>query len=166
MAIAHRLLSICPHIQKRDGRLIATSAWTWQLLTLGGSYRRVVVDPARKDLTIDRRMFWFFRRRRRIRFDAIEGVTYGYDDIAYTTPLTTSHESSDLFSVGLRLYSAEEVHLFHFHGEGTFSNDGPWPDWAYWEHYLLDFTGTQEPESRAFAELLSKMIGVPVMPPR
>ncbi len=45
-------------------------------------------------------------------------------------------------------------------------NDGPWPDWLYWNDYLFDLSGTQERESKAFVELLSKMIGVSVVPAR
>jgi hypothetical protein len=54
------------------------------------------------------------------------------------------------------------VHLFHFYGEGTFVNNSPFPDWCYWEEYLLDMSGTQESESRTFVDLLQKMLNVPV----
>jgi hypothetical protein len=40
-----------------------------------------------------------------------------------------------------------------------------WPDWLYWEQCLTDISGTQEKESRGFAELLGRMIGVPIIPP-
>jgi hypothetical protein len=68
--------------------------------------------------------------------------------------------------VGLRLQDDKFIHLFFFFGDGTFTNDGPLPDWLYWDDYLFDFTGTQEKESRGFVELLRKMIGVHVEPSR
>ena len=89
-----------------------------------------------------------------------------YDDGIRTGGCRRVHDSVDLFSVGLRLLSGEELHLFYFYGDGTFSNDGPWPDWLYWEDYVYDMSGTQERESRAYVDLLAKMIGVPVIPGR
>jgi hypothetical protein len=80
--------------------------------------------------------------------------------------LTWAHDSVDLHSVGVRLRDGDEVHLFYFYGDGTFRNDGPWPDWLYWDHYLFDLSGTQQRESRAFVELLSKLISVSVIPAR
>src|SRR5262245_61741907 len=124
----------------------------------------MIVDPKQKAVIIRRRFAWFFQRGRRISFRSIEAVTYGYRDMA--SPGLWANNSVDLFSVGLRLRGGKEIHLFHFYGDGTFTNDGPWPDWLYWQQYVLDFSGTQERESRAFVELLSKMIGVPVVPPR
>jgi hypothetical protein len=126
----------------------------------------VTFDPKGQEVTIRRRYFWAFPRCRRLRFRAVEAVTYGYLDWSPGAWLSWSHDSVDLFAVGLRLRGDEEVHLFYFFGDGTFSNDGPWPDWLYWEDYLFDMSGTQERESKAFVDLLSKMFGVSVVPPR
>jgi hypothetical protein len=150
---------------KSEGQLIATSAWRLRFLTLGTVYRQVVVDPAQKVISLHRRYLWLFARTRSIPFRSIKAVTYGYQDWAMGSFELTAHKSMDLFSVGLRLQDLHEVHLFYFLGDGTFSNDGPWPDWLYWEQYLTDISGTQEKESRGFAELLGKMIGVPIIPP-
>jgi hypothetical protein len=126
----------------------------------------VTVDPRKEAVILDRCYFWAFPHRRRIRFAAVEAVTYGYQDWAVGASLPWAHDSVDLFSVGLRLHGGDEQHLFFFYGDGTFRNEGPWPDWLYWDDYLFDVSGTQERESRAFVELLGKMIGVPVVPAR
>jgi hypothetical protein len=164
VAISFRLLSFCPRVSKVEGKLVASTAWRLRILTLGWLYRKVIVDPQKKQVTLYRRYFWFFARRRCIRFKAIEAIAYGYKDMALGASWTWAHDSIDLFSVGLRLLGGDELHLFYFYGDGTFNNDGPWPDWLYWEDYLFDMTGTQERESRAFVELLSKMIGVAITP--
>jgi hypothetical protein len=166
VAIASRLLSVCPRVNKSKGKLVATTARRLRILTLGWLYREVVVDPKRRELTLYRRYLWVFPRRRRVRFERIEGVTYGYQDWAVGALLSWAHDSVDLFSVGLRLHGGDELRLFYFYGDGTFSNHGPWPDWLYWDDYLFDMSGTQEKESRAFVELLGKMIGVSVVPAR
>jgi hypothetical protein len=166
MALAWGLFSICPRLSKRNGKLVAATAWRVRILMLGWLYREVIVDPKREALTIYHRYFWAFTGRRRLPFDAIEAVTYGYQDWAAGASWSWAHDSVDLYSVGLRLRDGDEVHLFYFYGDGTFRNDGPWPDWLYWDDYVFDTSGTQERESRAFVELLSKMMGVSVVPPR
>jgi hypothetical protein len=144
--------------------LSASTAWRLRLLTLGFLYRRVVVDPKKEAVFLRRRYAWLFARCRRIPFGAIKAVTYGYHDMAAVAPWTLTHDGSDLFRVGLRLHNGRAVHLFFFYGDGTFTNDGPLPDWFYWPNYLFDFSGTQQRESRAFVDLLSHLIGVPIEP--
>jgi len=158
-------LSTCPRVRKCNGRLIAVTAWRLRIMTLGCMYRKVIVDPKKEEVVIARRYFWAFARRRRIKFAGIAAITYGYQDLAANS-WSWAHDSVDLFSVGLRLHSGDERHLFHFYGDGTFENDGPWPDWLYWDDYLFDTSGTQQRESKAFVDLLSKMIRVPVIPGR
>src|SRR5262249_11452334 len=141
--------------------------WRLRLLTLGSWSREVVVDPKQGHVTIHRRYLWFFRRRRRVRVGQIPAGGYGYPDpVAGGPPLSVAHDRPAPFSTGLRLSDGEELHLFHFFGDGTFANHGPWPDWLYWEEYLFDVTGTQERESKGFVELLARMVGVPVEPAR
>ena len=57
------------------------------------------------------------------------------------------------------------MRLFWFYGDGPFTNYGPFPDWLYWQEYLFDLRGTQETESRLYAEMLSRLTGAPVEPP-
>jgi hypothetical protein len=155
-------LSVCPRISKHGRRLVASTAWRLRLLTLGMLSRQVVVDPKQKMVVLRSRWLWLFARRRRIPFRFIQAVTYGYQDLAAGWPWTWAHDSADVFRVGLRLHGLEEVHLFFFYGDGTFTNEGPLPDWFYWEDLLFDLCGTQEKESLAFVEVLSKLIGAPV----
>ncbi len=56
------------------------------------------------------------------------------------------------------------IHLFHFIGDGAFTNNSRFPDWMYRGERLLDVEGSQERESKAFVELLSKMVRVQVVP--
>ncbi len=162
MALVSRLFSLGPRVQKRAGRLIAASGWRSQALTLWSTYRQVVVDPNVQAVIIRGRIFWLIPRIRRIPFQAIRAVLYSYSDVNPTSSFAWAYNTVDLFTVGLRLLDGSEVTLFRFFGEGEFVNEGIFPDWFYWEDYLLDQVGTQENESRVFAELVSKMTGAPI----
>lgn len=160
-----RLLAVCPRIHKESDRIIAATAWRICFLFLGMVYRKVVIDLSNKTVSINSRYLWFIHRQRTIPFSQIEAVTYGYDDLSPKSFFTFAHDSFDKFRVGLRLDHRSEIHLFNFTGEGTFNNHGPFPDWMYWEEFAFDRSGSQENESRIFVEILSKMIGVTVVPP-
>ena len=158
-------LALCPRIKKIQGYLKATTPWTIRLLSLGSYFKRVVVDPSAKTVVITSRYFWIFRRVKIIRFSDIHAVTYGYGDMSPDQYLSFGHDSVDKFNVGLRLAKRDEIHLFTFLGEGTFENNGPFPDWCYWPDKLFDFKGSQQKESRVFVDLVSQMINVKVVPP-
>jgi hypothetical protein len=167
MPITLRLFSICPRVRKRKGKLVACTALRLRILTLGALYREVVIDPRQQVVRLRRRYFWFWRRAERIPFALVTAVTYGYSGTGGAGDWWRgATDTKDAFSVGLRLDGLEEIHLFWFLGDGPFTNYGPLPDWLYWNEYLYDPRGMQETESRAYAEALSRLIGVPVTPPR
>ena len=167
MPIHSRLFSICPEVRKRKGKLVASTSLGLRILTLGALYREVVIDPHHQMIRLKRRTFWFFRRAERIPFALVSAVTYGYMGTGGEGDWWRgARKTQDVFSVGLRLAGLEEIHLFWFVGEGPFTNDGPFPDWLYWQEHLFDLRGTQESESRAYAETLSRLIGAPIAPPR
>ncbi len=156
------LYSICPRVKKESGRLVARTGWRFLITTLGLIQREVICDPKNAVVLVRRRYCWFFTRRLRIPFASITAIGYGYQDLNPGKDWFWTHDSYDWFTVRLKLRSGKEMHLFHFHGDGTFTNDGPMPDWMYWDDYLFDLSGTQDRESYLFVELLSKMIGAPV----
>lgn len=159
-----RLLALCPRIRKHDDCILVTTAWRSSVLSLGTIYRKVVIDPQNRKLVIASRYLWLISRSREIRFSEILAVTYGYEDTSLD--LDFGHDSFDWFTVGLRLKDDSELRLFNFIGEGTFTNTGPFPDWCYWDEFAFDLSGSQDKESRTFVDLLCKMIGVKVVPPR
>jgi len=165
MTIQLPFLSICPRIEADDDTLAASTHWLIPLVSLGLVFRRVQVDLAAQSVTLTVRRFWFRSQRRSFAFRHITAVTYGYEDAYPGASFLPSHDSLDIFVVGLRLANQEEVALLRFFGDDTFGNDGPLPDCWYWGEFEADFTGTQERESRLFAQLLSKMLGVPIDPP-
>jgi hypothetical protein len=165
MALYSSLFSISPHIYKRHGRLEAVTSLWFQIFTLGLIHKRVIIDPKEQLVRIRRRYLWLIHRSTKVPFRSIAAITYGYDDWGNPGNLSWAHDAKEIYSVGLRLYSGHEKRLFYFMGDGEFQNDGPLPDWWYWQEFLFDFAGTQQRESRMFVEALSKMIGAEVRPP-
>lgn len=129
-----------------------------------------MIDRLSQMVEIRRRLFWFFRRTRRIPFGHIDKILYSYQDWSMTNALDVSGDTLDCYAVQLRLYGYEDVHLFNFFGEGEFQRGAfrPWeewlPDWFYWRERALDMSGSQEADSRRFAELLSEWTGAAVSP--
>jgi len=165
MVFSFPFLSLCSRIETEPDRLVARTPTFGRWLLLGASCRRAEIDRVARRVTLERRRFWFFRSARRLDFRHVAAVTYGYDDVYPGAFLLASHRSLDLFTVGVRLANGEEFILAKYFGEGTFSNEGPYPDWVYWDQELIQWSGTQEKASRLFAQLLSKMIGVRIEPP-
>jgi hypothetical protein len=163
--ITNRLFAFRPKVTKEGGLLVARSDWRSQLFSLGFASRTATVDPKLKTVRLGVRRAWVFRTWRCIEFDRIDEVLYGYNDLSSDWG---AHTTADLFTVGLRLKTGEEVVLFRFYGAGDFTNAGIWPDWMYWDDFLVSpyLKGTQEGESLLYADLLSRMIGVPIGNPR
>jgi hypothetical protein len=158
--------SVCPFVYKAKGKLVARTPLYLQIWALGAFYREVIVDPKAQVVRVRRRYAWLFKRAFRIPFGSVRAVTYGYAGSGGEGgPWWGAYRTKDYYSVGLRLSDFREVHLFGFSDEGGFANYGPLPDWLYWQEYLLDLRGTQDTESRAYAEALSGLIGAPVEPP-
>jgi len=156
-----RLINVRPRVAKKGSLLVASSDWKSQLWSLGFGGRRLVVDPAQKTLRMVVRKFWFFRSSRRIEFDWVQEILYGYSDMSAGWG---AYQENDLFTVGLLLKNGERLTLFRFFGEGDFVNNSIWPDWMFWEDYLLaNYTrGDQERESLLFADLVSRLVGVQI----
>ena len=114
-------------------------------------------------MTIEDRSWWFRRRSRVILFDEVAAFGYGYEEWSWSTTLW-ARDPVDRFVVGLKLKWGEEVGLFWFVGDGTFTNEGPLPDWVYWKEIAFDVSGTQEQESRMFARALGNILGAPLGP--
>lgn len=160
-----RLLGICPRIRKEGVCIIAITALRIRILFLGAFFKQVTIDPRHRTLTVASRYFWLFKRKRKYRFKELQAITYGYEDWNDTSWVSFSHDSFDWFTVGIRLRCNREFKLFNFIGDGTFTNNGPLPDWMYWEEYVTDFSGNQEKASRCFVDLLCQMTGKKVVPP-
>lgn len=162
--IGARFMNTGPRMSRRGDVLIVKSHWKQQLWTLGSSSRKLEVDPHLKILRVYDRRYWLYRRIRRIEFDWISAVTWGYTPISFG--LWTRYEL-DLFAVGVNLKNGQRVPLFRFFGMGDFVNDSIWPDFFYWSDFLAaDLArGDQTSASRALADVICAMAKAPLIDP-
>ena len=151
-----------PVVRREGSLLIIESGWRTALLTAGGRKRRVSVDPKSRIIRIQDRRFWAFTSRKVIAFDRIHEIIYSYNDMMGND--WVSHDSEDLYKVGLWLTDDRELILFRFYGQGEFVNNSLWPDWMMWDDFLPGQIVQHNLDSEALgvAELLSAMVGVPI----
>jgi hypothetical protein len=159
-----RFLATGPRISREGGKLVATTGIMSTILTLGLHRKRVEIDAKSRTVRIGRRIFWFFPLAgKEIPFDRVERIVYRYRDANPFTSMGWTGDAIDRFDVGLRV-GRDEVPLFAFTGEGSFQNGSWCPDWYYWDEFAFDLRGGQEQESKAFVNLLEKMLGRPIGP--
>ncbi len=161
-----RLFWIRPSVRRKGAVLVATSNWRTHVFTLGAYSRTVLVDTAQRAVRARTRRFWLFVRWRRFPFDAVRAVLYGYVDLSPDSVFSSisAFQRDDVFTVALRLADGSEHALFRFYGPGEFVNESFLPDWMYWTDQLEAWYshGPQETESLAYADLVSRLIGVPL----
>jgi hypothetical protein len=162
-----RLLNVRPRITRRKDGLAATTAPHVMVLALGLRLRTVLIDPHQRAVRIFARNGWLFTRVRYIPFDVVVVVLYGYSDMTLFRLPIGSYTELDLFAVGLRLRNGEEVELCRFFGQGDWVNNSWTQDWAdSGEEFVAELgRGSQENESRVYAEAVAQMIGAPLERP-
>lgn len=156
-----RFVAAWPSVRKEGNRLIAKTGWKTLLWNLGSASKRLEVDPVAKTVRLQIRRFWLYRTSRRLEFDWIQEIAYRYAAMGLGI---WAYREADLYTIELQLKNGEHVMLFRFFGEGDFINNSIWPDWMYWNDFLVaKFTkGDQENQSMMFADLLGQLIGVPI----
>ena len=117
-----------------------------------------------RKITVRRRLAWFYVHTQVIEFRQIAAVTYGYDDLNPASFLGGAYDSIDRFVVGLKLVGAERTAPVLIHRRrGVYQSDGV-TGLVVWDEIIFDMAGPQERESRVFAVLLSKLLGVSIAP--
>lgn len=163
MPVYSRLLAWTPKIRVSRDQIVATTSLWWQILFLGTFRRQVTVDSRIKRVELEGRFFWFFKSRRYLRFDEIDGVLYEYHETGGSMSYVTGEsEGPDNYHVGLRLTSGERVPLFTFTGESEYIQQTR----DFWEiphgmmETITDTAGTQHEQSLEFIDLLCARLNV------
>ena len=163
-----KLINVEPTVSKEGQLLIIKSGWRAHLLSLGAASRKISVDPVSKIVRLRGRRFWFFGWSRRIEYDWIQQIEYGYWSTGGSNLYWGEGTEDEMFTISLRLKDNSDVTLCRFFGSGDFYNNTIMPDWWYYGDQMLAEVsrGTQQQSSYALVNLLENLIGVPVVNPR
>lgn len=155
--------SIC---ETRESVIIRTGFFTC-LLTLFLNMRKVEIIPLRKILLITYRRAYFFKSQSIINFRNVLYVDYTFDSIGTGWGLTSfgfgRQDQIESFSIAIVTQKDKRYPICTYRGEG--SKCTGWTGVLLGGDDIIDFSGTQEDESRKLAEYLAKLIGVTIGKP-
>ena len=153
-------LAMGPRFKVKEGQLRSRSNLVFCLLTLGLYFKRVVIDTEREVIVIRRRVLWFIKFVREVRFSEIKRIDYSYEEtVTSWNSLGWTTDAVDKFKVSLVLHDESWVKLWTFVGEGS-GQTGLLGVWMGDEE--VDFEGSQESDSLYFVELMQYFTGKPL----
>jgi len=145
-----------------DGKLYSRSNLLLSLLTFFLLFKRVVVDPTAKTVTIYRQILWLFPHIRRVDFGDIRKIDYNYSSLPTSWSFFFgTRDEVEWFTVKLQLYSGKRIKLWTFFGEGAVQTG--WTGTIFGGDEAIDYAGTQEDESRHFVKLLEYFLEKPIV---
>ncbi len=163
--LVERLLQVPPRISRQGDVLVAETPWLTHILCLGSGSRKVLVDPARKTVTLRKRVAWFVLTQQVYHFDQILNLIADYQDWSLShLSWSGAYRDRGVFTVELRLTTGERILLFRFYTQGDFVNDGIFPDMMYWGDFVEASVSKADnyTHSEAYARVVAGLIGVRV----
>lgn len=107
-------------IYTEPNKLIVETSDSHRAWTLGAITKKVVVDQGSKTISIDRKIFWFYRIHQSIDFDSVAAILF--DDNIFVNDGGSgggNNQETDFeaLKVSLALKTGESVYLFTFRGQ-------------------------------------------------
>jgi len=162
------LLSLKPHVYNKDGVLVIETCFIFRLLSLFTYYRRVEMSAQNRTISILRKVFPCFPSTIELNFDDIYYLDYSFDSIVsdFSTNQWSFGEHTDQaerFSVNVITHDNQKHLIGSFMGDGSICTG--MRGIMISDDSIIDFSGTQEEESRKFVKILSKILQVPIGQP-
>ena len=157
-----RLLTLNPKLWIAQGRLHARTAFLVRLLALFSYDRQVILNPRTRLITVERRALWLLQTRRTIPFARVECITYRFRRLitSWSWWVGTT-DQLEIFTIRLVLRDPKEtVTLLRFSGEGSLRTG--WCGVLLGGDSIVELSGTQEEDSRAYVSILARVIGAPL----
>ncbi len=155
-SFAFSFLSTGPRVTREDNRLHAQTSLFVRILSLFSWNKEVLACPREGKVMVNRTALWVFHKRTEIPLTQIREINYKYANLLPFSSVTAA-DAVDCYTILLELQDRREIKLFSWIGAGEFENNSLWPDWCYWDEYLVDMQGTQTSESMMFYELIRGM---------
>lgn len=163
-----KFLTTRPAIDEVGGTLTIKTGLITRLATLFLNFRRIEIDPERCDILIEKRVAYFFVSRELIDFDSVWYVDYSFDSLGTEWGMTSGsllgrQDQVESFPIAVVTRDDRKHFVCAFRGEGAKCTG--WTGVLLGGDDLLDFSGTQESESRQLATYLAKLIGTQIGKP-
>jgi hypothetical protein len=161
------LLTLRPSIRESRDSVIIKTGFLTGLCTLFLSWRRVEILPSRRRVLLSSRKAYLFTSHEVIEFTDVWYVDYSFGslgtDWGWTSAGFGRHDQVESFSISIVTKDDKRHVVCAFRGEGSTCTG--WTGVLLGDDEILDFSGTQEKESRKLAQYLAKLLGVRIGKP-
>lgn len=156
------ILTLRPTIIKRHNTLVVKNGFLTRFLTLFLFLRKVEIFFDDQIIMCSVTWFFFFNKTEVIGFTELSHIDYSYNSIGTSWGLAASgfgrHDQAESFTISLVTKEKIRYVICSFRGEGVVSTG--WVGIILGDD-IIDFSGTQESDSRQFVGYLSKRLGIP-----
>ena len=160
-------LTLRPSIREGKDSLTIATGFLTRLFTLFLDIRTVRIIPSRRVVALQSRSAYFFSSLEMIRFSSVSHIDYAFGSFDTSWGWTLSgyarHDQVERFSISIVTKDDTKHFVCSFRGEGSVCTG--WSGILLGGDALVDFSGTQEGESRKLAKYLAKLMGVTVGKP-
>lgn len=157
-------LSNRPSVKISAGKLVVRTGFPQELITAFLDVKRLTVIPRKRQVFYTRRLFYFKRINMSASFDEISRIDYGFSstgtDWGWSNSIMGRQDQLESFGISLIMKDGRRFPVCAFQGEGAVCTG--WIGVLAGDDSIVDFSGTQEVDSRAFANMLSRILGVPL----
>ena len=160
--IQSKFYTLRPSICETRNSIIIKTGFLTKLFTLFLYMQKVEIIPSMRKVQISKTIFWSFIFRKQIDFDDIWYIEYAFKswgtDWGYSVSGYRNLDEMEKFSILLVTKNEKKHFVCSFRGEGSVATG--WGGILLGGDDIVDYKGTQESESRQFAEYISKIFGV------
>lgn len=164
---ASTLLTLRPRVKEEPPLLIISSGVLTSIFTLGLSLKQIEIDTRIKEIRIHHRMMWLIKRTLTLRFDALSHLEYTYKSIGTSWGWSFSgfgrQDEVEVFTLAVVDQDGREYPLCSYRGEGSVHTG--WSGVLLGDDSTMDFTGTQEGESRQLLRMVKEITQLPIGKP-
>lgn len=160
-------LTLRPKVREEPPLLVITTGFLTSLLTLGLKRRRVEIDTLRKEIRIQSRYLWLIPEEATLSFTHLSHLEYRYDAVPTSFGLSLEgfgrKDEVDIFTIAVVDRDGREFKLCSYRGEGSVHTG--WTGVLLSDDSMMDFTGTQEGESRQLVNMIKAILQIPIGKP-
>ncbi len=161
--IQSKLFTLRPSIRETKKSIVIKTGFLTKLFTFFLYMQKVEIIPSLRKVQISKTFFWSFIFRKQLDFDDVWYIDYSYNSMTtqfgWTSSRFGAQDEVESYSISIVTKDEKFYSICSFRGEGACCTG--WDGVLLGGDEALDYKGTQESESRQFADYISKIFGVP-----